>query len=62
MTSDPRPASDPQPYLWWCPVCRRREPFAPTDLDRFGRDGWPVCCGQKVFCASAREQITRREK
>jgi hypothetical protein len=25
-------------------------PFGNTELARFSREGWPVCCGGKVYC------------
>jgi hypothetical protein len=58
MTDHPEISSTPQhnppvpgpPFVWWCAVCRREEPFTQADLARFARDGWPVCCGQQVYC------------
>jgi hypothetical protein len=36
--------------VWWCPACRRSEPFTADDLAEYARAGWPVCCGRKVMC------------
>jgi hypothetical protein len=50
------------PSYPWCIVCRHREPFDLTDLDRFRRAGWSVCCGRKVFCAATPERTIPRKK
>ena len=55
----PEPTDPPKPpehsFFWWCAVCHRAVPFGDSELAQFGRDGWPVCCGHTVFCASVKD-------
>ena len=47
----PRPApTTPPVYAWWCARCRREALFGADELARFAREGWPVCCGERVYC------------
>ena len=38
------------PFISYCPGCGRKEPFSDDDLSRYGREGWPECCGRQVMC------------
>jgi len=35
--------------VWRCAACGRRDTFGFDALERFVRDGWPVCCGETVL-------------
>jgi hypothetical protein len=45
----PAPPAEECPFVWRCLVCSRRERFGHAELERFMRDGWPVCCGETVL-------------
>jgi hypothetical protein len=47
VTSCSERSAEEPPFVWRCTVCLRRETFGPGELQRFLRDGWPVCCGRK---------------
>ena len=45
MSTD-APAAPAQQHHVRCGACRRRYPCSPDDLTRYGRVGWPKCCGE----------------
>ena len=38
------PPAEP-PFVGRCHLCRRRAVFDGPEMNRFLRDGWPMCCG-----------------
>jgi hypothetical protein len=61
-TNPPAPIPAHRSYIWWCPACRRQEPFTAGDLADYARAGWPVCCGGKVMCHYAERVPEAPEK
>ncbi len=56
VESAPTPPQKPQMFVSRCRTCGQTELFTADDLLRYRREGWPVCCGQRMRCYFAGQE------